>query len=166
MKFLYILLLVSIVILSGCAQKPTTNQTNEIDALKSIIPSDWALTQERLADEKPADGVTVSFRITSNQQCKREVTFKPDPNPVNQTINPNISVIYMKKWTQQDYDKENKKYEDCVKEPTQNPERAIGCSKSTPILDTKNYSVFIHENKCNDETNSLKEKITTYLRNL
>ncbi len=154
----YVALLVGVVVLSGCTTT-VTNQT-ETDSLKSIIPSDWTLTEEQTLENQTA------IKITSSQQCQWEVMRKPDLNPVNETIIPFIKIIYEKKWSQEDYDRENKKYEECTEELKDHLERAMACSKSTPTLETKTHSLFIYEDDCNGETKNLKDKIVNHLKNL
>lgn len=149
------LIIIGIILVAVCVSQVVIK--DEVEGLKDILPTGWALIEESVFGNEVA-----RFKVTSNTECSREVIRKPVFEPFTETINPFIIIIYENKWTQEDYDAEDKRYEDCQKYIEEYPFVAMACSKRNPTVTTKSYSIFIIEDKCDNETSELKNLILDY----
>ena len=156
MKSIYIILLIILGVILAVVYINQIAPKNEIDSLKGIIPSGWTLTEESISED-----IVAKFIVTSDTECSREITRKPIPELVTETINPFITITYENKWAQEDYNAESKRNEDCQKLIEGRPV-AVACIKRNPSINTKSYSIFITESKCDDETSELKNLILNY----
>jgi len=150
-------IMVALVLVAGCV---TQSNKNEVQSLREIIPDLWTLTEKPLlgSGESYFINEVYSFEITSNSTCTRETRTKLHPELFNETINPSIVLSFENKWTPEKYEW----FKKCEK--SLGPIAARCTAYGEPTINTKSYSIFIIENKCEDETTALKDSIIDALK--
>jgi hypothetical protein len=154
MKQLYTISAIFLVfiLLTGCANK----QTDELKGLNDVIPSGWYLSR----DPVPTGDERGVLRVQTTSECTRTVVKEPGSEPVNETIKPQIIILFEKKWKAEDYVTADARYEHCLTTTI-----AESCVKENPTIDTKYNSISImHWDDCNNETSYVRNLIIGYFK--
>ncbi len=166
----FVIILILLIFVFSCTNKVAQNQTNqenktiqkdEFFELKVLVYNEgWDTFEENVSGK-----VINNFKFETNifDKCTREVYRKGDLGPHNETINPFIRVIFEKRWTQEELNREKEQRDKCIEQITKHPEKATGCPNLAPHINTEKYSIFIYSDDCKGESKELKQKIKELL---